>query len=73
MNWQWARHIVRRTDGRWGLKVLEWRPRTGKRSVGRTSRAAGCKQSRTVNYETTKRMCQAIDVMICADLINQYF
>ncbi|CAH2239608.1 jg19130 [Pararge aegeria aegeria] len=23
------------TDGRWGLKVLEWRPRTGKRSVGR--------------------------------------
>ncbi|CAH2245272.1 jg5104 [Pararge aegeria aegeria] len=27
--------IARRTDGRWGLKVLEWRPRTGKRSVGR--------------------------------------
>ncbi|CAH2228331.1 jg1561 [Pararge aegeria aegeria] len=31
---QWAGHIARRTDGRWGLKVLEWRPRTGKRSVG---------------------------------------
>ncbi|CAH2209543.1 jg2202 [Pararge aegeria aegeria] len=33
--WQWAGHIARRTDGRWGLKVLEWRPRTGKRSVAR--------------------------------------
>ena len=28
-------NIARRTDGRWGRKVLEWRPRTGKRSVGR--------------------------------------
>ncbi|CAH2236728.1 jg16968 [Pararge aegeria aegeria] len=28
---QWAGHIARRTDGRWGLKLLEWRPRTGKR------------------------------------------
>ncbi|CAH2210522.1 jg10823 [Pararge aegeria aegeria] len=35
LKWQWAGHIARRTDGRWGLKVLEWRPRTGKRSVGR--------------------------------------
>ncbi|KAI8424154.1 hypothetical protein MSG28_002746 [Choristoneura fumiferana] len=25
-------HIARRTDGRWGRKFLEWRPRTGKRS-----------------------------------------
>ncbi|CAH2251142.1 jg11821 [Pararge aegeria aegeria] len=33
LKWQWAGHIARRT--RWGLKVLEWRPRTGKRSVGR--------------------------------------
>ncbi|CAH2260565.1 jg18265 [Pararge aegeria aegeria] len=33
---QWAGHIARRTDGRWGLKVLEWRPRTSKRSVGRS-------------------------------------
>ncbi|CAH2235069.1 jg14552 [Pararge aegeria aegeria] len=23
LKWQWARHIARRTDGRWGLKVLE--------------------------------------------------
>ncbi|CAH2268393.1 jg15847 [Pararge aegeria aegeria] len=35
LKWQWAGHIARRTDRRWGLKVLEWRPRTSKRSVGR--------------------------------------
>ncbi|CAH2242620.1 jg8457 [Pararge aegeria aegeria] len=35
LKWQWAGHIARRTDGRGGLKVLEWRPRTGKCSVGR--------------------------------------
>ncbi|CAH2268262.1 jg15893 [Pararge aegeria aegeria] len=35
LKWQWAGHIARRTDGRWALKVLEWRPLTGKRSVGR--------------------------------------
>ncbi|KAI8426806.1 hypothetical protein MSG28_014489 [Choristoneura fumiferana] len=36
LKWQWAGHIARRTDGRWGRKVLEWRPRIGKRSVGRS-------------------------------------
>ncbi|KAI8427201.1 hypothetical protein MSG28_014804 [Choristoneura fumiferana] len=35
LKWQWAGHIARRTDNRWGRKVLEWRPRTGRRSVGR--------------------------------------
>ncbi|CAH2237226.1 jg11197 [Pararge aegeria aegeria] len=35
LKWQWAGHIVRRRDGRWGSKVLEWQPRTGKRIVGR--------------------------------------
>jgi hypothetical protein len=35
LKWQWAEHIARRTDGRWGGKVHEWRPRTGRRSVGR--------------------------------------
>ncbi|KAI8426600.1 hypothetical protein MSG28_005383 [Choristoneura fumiferana] len=33
LKWQWAGHIARRTDGRWGQKVLEWRPRTGRRAV----------------------------------------
>ncbi|RVE54887.1 hypothetical protein evm_000254 [Chilo suppressalis] len=35
LKWQWAGHISRRTGGRWSRKVLEWRPRLGKRSVGR--------------------------------------
>ena len=35
LKWQWAGHVARRTDNRWGRKVLEWRPRTGRRSVGR--------------------------------------
>ncbi|CAG9116424.1 unnamed protein product [Plutella xylostella] len=35
LKWQWAGHICRRTDNRWGRRDLEWRPRTGKRSVGR--------------------------------------
>jgi hypothetical protein len=35
IKWQWVGHIVRRTDGHWGGKVVEWRPRTGRRSVGR--------------------------------------
>ncbi|CAH2234041.1 jg25602 [Pararge aegeria aegeria] len=35
LKWQWAGHVCRRTDGRWSRKVLEWRPRVGKRSVGR--------------------------------------
>ncbi|CAH2232710.1 jg5334 [Pararge aegeria aegeria] len=29
LKWHWAEHLARRTDGRWGLKVLEWPPRTG--------------------------------------------
>ncbi|KAI8423592.1 hypothetical protein MSG28_012671 [Choristoneura fumiferana] len=35
LNWQWAGHIALRTDGRWGQKFLEWRPRTRRRAVGR--------------------------------------
>ncbi|PZC82838.1 hypothetical protein B5X24_HaOG209623 [Helicoverpa armigera] len=35
LKWQWAGHIARRANGRWGRKVLEWRPHTSKRSVGR--------------------------------------
>ncbi|CAH2233311.1 jg6233 [Pararge aegeria aegeria] len=63
LKWQWAGHIARSTNGRWGLKVLEWRPRTGTRSVGRPQRggqmtsgeslgAAGGKWSRTVDSGT---------------------
>jgi hypothetical protein len=35
LKWQWAGHISRRTDDRWGKRVLERIPRLGKRSVGR--------------------------------------
>ena len=35
LKWYWAGHISRRTDDRWGRRVLEWRPRIGKRKVGR--------------------------------------
>ncbi|CAH2235424.1 jg13282 [Pararge aegeria aegeria] len=62
LKWKWAGHIARRTDGRWGSKVLEWRPRTGKRSVGRPPTrwtddikrlgAAGNKRPRTVDFGT---------------------
>jgi hypothetical protein len=32
--WQWAGHISRRIDCFWGKRVLQWRPRLGKRSLG---------------------------------------
>jgi hypothetical protein len=35
LKWQWTGQISRRTDDRWGKRVLEWRPHLGKRSVGR--------------------------------------
>jgi hypothetical protein len=35
LKWQWAGHVNRRTDNRWGKRVLEWKLRLGKRSVGR--------------------------------------
>ncbi|CAH2243373.1 jg5178 [Pararge aegeria aegeria] len=63
LKWQWAGHIVRRRDGRWGPKVLEWQPRTGKRSVGGPRRggrttlgasqvAAGVKRHKPVEFGT---------------------
>jgi hypothetical protein len=35
LKWQWTGHISRRIDNHWGNRVLEWRPRFGKLSVGR--------------------------------------
>ncbi|CAH2238504.1 jg5685 [Pararge aegeria aegeria] len=35
LKWQCAGHISWSTDRRWGPKVLEWRPRTCKRSDGK--------------------------------------
>lgn len=33
--WQWVGYISRRSDERWSKRVLEWRPRSGARSVSR--------------------------------------
>ncbi|CAH2240669.1 jg8053 [Pararge aegeria aegeria] len=33
LKWERVGHVARRTDGRWGPKVLEWRPRIFERSV----------------------------------------
>jgi hypothetical protein len=35
LKWQWAGHISRRTQYRWGKRLLEWLPRLRKYSVGR--------------------------------------
>ena len=35
LKWRWAGHVARREDNRWSNRVLNWRPYTGKRSVGR--------------------------------------
>jgi hypothetical protein len=35
LKWRWAAYISCRTDNRWDKRVLEWRPRFSKRSVGR--------------------------------------
>jgi hypothetical protein len=35
LKWQRAGHISRKIDNRWGKQVLYWRPRLGKRIVGR--------------------------------------
>ncbi|CAH2269950.1 jg24544 [Pararge aegeria aegeria] len=64
LKWQWAGHIVRRKDGRWGPKVLEWQPQTGASAAlvdpqrgGQTTLsasqvAAGSKRHRTVEFGT---------------------
>ncbi|CAH2243088.1 jg14110 [Pararge aegeria aegeria] len=35
LKWQWAGHKARRTDRRWGLKVLDWRSRIGEHQASR--------------------------------------
>ncbi|CAH2217091.1 jg3002 [Pararge aegeria aegeria] len=59
LKWQWSGHKVRKKDERWGPKVLEWQPRTGKRSVSlppttlsASQVASGSKRHRTVEFGT---------------------
>ena len=35
LKWNWVGHMARRTDNRWTKRLLEWTPRTDKRSRGR--------------------------------------
>ncbi|KAI8438995.1 hypothetical protein MSG28_011294 [Choristoneura fumiferana] len=70
LKWQWAGHIARRTDNRWGRKVLEWRPRTGRRSVGRPPtrwtddivRVAGNRWTQVASCREWGGLCSAVDV-----------
>ena len=36
--WQWAGHLMRRTDNRWTTRITEWQPREGKRNRGQQKR-----------------------------------
>ncbi|CAH2093420.1 unnamed protein product [Euphydryas editha] len=36
LKWQWDNHVSRSTDGDWKRRVLERRPRLGKRNVERS-------------------------------------
>ncbi|XP_049875560.1 uncharacterized protein LOC126373444 [Pectinophora gossypiella] len=47
-------HLARRTDGRWGGKVLEWRPRVGRRSV------AGPATRSSEHHDTWRRACGCV-------------
>lgn len=35
LKWRWAGHVVRSVDEKWSKRILDWRPRLGRRSVGR--------------------------------------
>ncbi|CAH2268372.1 jg15826 [Pararge aegeria aegeria] len=63
LKWQWAGHIVRRKDGRWGPKVLEWQPvlvsaalvdpqRGGQTTLSASQVAVGSKRLRIVELGT---------------------
>ncbi|CAH2237864.1 jg891 [Pararge aegeria aegeria] len=61
LKWQWAGHVAQSTDGHWGPKVLELRPRSGKRSVDKapTQGVAG-----PLYLELPiKDLCPAFDVL----------
>ncbi|CAH2207771.1 jg3037 [Pararge aegeria aegeria] len=83
LKWQWAGHIVRRKDGRWGPKVLEWQPRTGKRSVGRPQRggqttlsasqvAAGSKRLRIMELGTPYKRPMSSSGRLSVDVILKH-
>ncbi|KAI8440224.1 hypothetical protein MSG28_001604 [Choristoneura fumiferana] len=76
LKWQWAGHISRRTDNRWGKRVLEWRrrPQIGKRGVGRPQTRSplvhhedvlAVSPSQLPNYQTGSDMEWAMELGCC--------
>ncbi|CAH2256264.1 jg22622 [Pararge aegeria aegeria] len=64
LKWKWAGHIARRTDGRWGSKVLEWRPRKEVDRRHQTSRWEPLEASGPgpwILELPTKDLCPAVD------------
>ena len=57
--WRWAGHLMRRSDGRWSTKILQWAPVTGQRSVGHPARRwADCIDQGEKNPITSKDFFQ---------------
>ncbi|CAH2238553.1 jg6810 [Pararge aegeria aegeria] len=77
LKWQWAGHIARRTDGRWGLKVLEWRPRTvgSQHSRGRCLNTPAahhpCYRCSSVNEAIAKKICRKHPLALIAHTETQ--
>ncbi|CAH2234159.1 jg9040 [Pararge aegeria aegeria] len=53
LKWKWVGHIARRTDGRWGSKVLEWRSRTDKHPDTEKHSCSSHKHSPVVGIDPT--------------------
>ncbi|RVE41117.1 hypothetical protein evm_014233 [Chilo suppressalis] len=68
LKWNWAGHIARRTDGRWGGKVLEWRPRAGRRSVGRPATSAAHLEIK--NYRMDASQSSRVSVLQLEKLLD---
>ncbi|CAH2216333.1 jg18744 [Pararge aegeria aegeria] len=77
LKWQWAGHIARRTEGRWGLKGVEWRPppppinaavgpqRGRQMTSGESLRGAGpCIVELPIKRPMSSSGCRLVDMMM---------
>ncbi|CAH2211048.1 jg26600 [Pararge aegeria aegeria] len=80
VNQSGAGDIVRRKDLRWGPKMLEWQPRTGKRRVGRpptrwtddikrVAGSSGSKRHRTVEFGTPYKIPMSSSGRLSVDMM----
>ena len=64
-SYTYARHIARLKDNRWAKPCMEWQPRRGKRSRGRSSRRwqddIARKEGTTWNRKATDRTMEDTD------------